>query len=146
MERAQTAIAFVEMHRAQVALGVMIFVGTLLFSLAMVAFLLLRLPPGYLQSAEEEPFWPGRPQWQRVLARIGKNLLGVVLVAVGILLSLPGIPGQGVLTIVIGVMLLDIPGKRRIERKVLGRRRVLASINRLRARFGRAPLEAYAPS
>ena len=48
--------------------------------------------------------------------------------------------------VLVSLPVSDIPGKRRIERKVLGRRRVLASINRLRARFGRAPLEAYAPS
>ena len=41
---------------------------------------------------------------------IGKNMAGVLLVVLGILLSLPGVPGQGILTILLGIMLLDFPG------------------------------------
>ena len=55
-------------------------------------------------------------------------------------LTLPGVPGQGMLTILIGLMLLDVPGKRRLERRIVGRRRILQAINRLRKRFGRPPL------
>jgi hypothetical protein len=59
---------------------------------------------------------------------------------VGIVLTLPGVPGQGMLTILLGLMLLDVPGKRRLERRIVGRRRILKAINRLRKRFGRPPL------
>ena len=41
---------------------------------------------------------------------IGKNILGLFLVALGVVLSLPGVPGQGLLTILLGIMLLDFPG------------------------------------
>jgi hypothetical protein len=44
------------------------------------------------------------------------------------------------LTILIGVMLLNFPGKRRLERWLVSRPRVLPVINRLRARFGKPPL------
>jgi hypothetical protein len=76
----------------------------------------------------------------RVLLHVLKNLLGLGLVALGLLLSLPGIPGQGLLTGLIGIMLLDFPGKRRLERKLVGMPRVLAAINRLRHRYGKVPL------
>jgi hypothetical protein len=56
-------------------------------------------------------------------------------------MALPGIPGQGLLTMIIGLTLLDFPGKREVERRVLKHRRVLAAINGLRARFHRPPLE-----
>ena len=36
--------------------------------------------------------------------------------------------------------MLDFPGKRRLERRLIGRPRILRSINRLRARFNRPPL------
>jgi hypothetical protein len=39
----------------------------------------------------------------------------------GIILALPGVPGQGILTVLIGVMLLEFPGKRRLERAIVGR-------------------------
>jgi hypothetical protein len=40
----------------------------------------------------------------------------------------------------VGIFLLDVPGKRRLERALFRRGRVLATINRIRARFGQPPL------
>jgi hypothetical protein len=76
-----------------------------------------------------------------VLHAIGRNLAGLVLILLGIAMSLPGIPGQGVLTIIIGITMMDIPGKRGLERRLISRPRILRVINGMRARFRRAPLE-----
>jgi len=83
----------------------------------------------------------GRHPAIRAAGIIGKNILGVLLVVVGILLSIPGVPGQGLLTILLGIMLLDFPGKRRLEQNLLRRPQILKTINRLRARFGKQALE-----
>ena len=72
---------------------------------------------------------------------IGKNLGGALLVVVGLLLAVPGVPGQGVLTIFVGLLLMDVPGKRRLLLGIVRRPRVLRSINRLRARYQRLPLD-----
>jgi hypothetical protein len=64
-----------------------------------------------------------------------------LLVALGIVLSLPGVPGQGLLTVLLGLMLLDFPGRRRLEQKLLSRPSIVNAINHLRARFGKEPLE-----
>jgi hypothetical protein len=66
--------------------------------------------------------------------------LGLVLIVIGTILALPGIPGQGLLTVLIGIMLLTCPGKRTWERKLLRLPHVLTAINRLRKRFGKPPL------
>jgi len=63
------------------------------------------------------------------------------MVIVGIALSIPGIPGQGVLTILAGLILMDFPGKRRLLLVALRRGPVRAVVDRLRARRGRPPLE-----
>jgi hypothetical protein len=76
----------------------------------------------------------------RLLGRTGKNMLGCALVALGIILSLPGVPGQGLLTIFIGLVLLDVPGKRRVELRIVRVRTIRKALNRVRARFGREPL------
>jgi hypothetical protein len=76
-----------------------------------------------------------------VLYVLGKNLAGAVLVVLGILLAVPGVPGQGILTILVGLLMLDIPGKRRLELAIVRRPAVLRTINRLRARYQRAPLD-----
>ena len=59
---------------------------------------------------------------------------------VGIVLSIPGVPGQGLLTILLGVMLLDFPGKRRLELKIVSRPSVLKTVNSLRSKFGKPKL------
>jgi hypothetical protein len=61
-------------------------------------------------------------------------------VALGIVLSLPGVPGQGLLTILLGIMIMDFPGKDRLEQKLLSRPSIVNAINRLRARFDKPPL------
>lgn len=121
-------------------LGAGLFVVTLVGSLLVVGFLLVKLPATYFQDFHSRDFWVDRHPVLRVAARVAKNALGVVLVAMGIVLTLPGIPGQGVLTILVGLMLLDLPGKRRLERRIVGRPRVLRAINGLRKRFGKSPL------
>ena len=75
------------------------------------------------------------------LGLVGKNLAGIVLFVLGLVMALPGIPGQGILTMIIGLTLVDFPGKRGLERRLIGRPSVLRRINHLRARFHRAALE-----
>jgi hypothetical protein len=105
-----------------------------------VTAVLVSLPPAYFRYDAPAADWPRSPVL-RGLWRVGKNLLGLALVALGALLSVPGIPGQGLLTILIGLILLDFPGKRGLERRLVSRPSVLGAINRLRARFGRPPME-----
>ena len=67
-----------------------------------------------------------------------KNLLGYLLIVVGIAMLL--LPGQGVLTMLLGFIMVDLPGKYRFEQWLVARPLVLRSINMLRRRAGREPL------
>jgi hypothetical protein len=124
----------------QVGLGVLISLVTISVSLAVVSFILINLPPTYFQESHPRDFWLDRHASIRWAGVIAKNALGVVLVLLGILMSIPGVPGQGILTILLGIMLLDFPGKQQLEYKLVSRPKVLAAINRLRHRFSKAPL------
>jgi hypothetical protein len=115
-----------------------VLVGVFLGSIAVVAVLLVRLPATYFLDNHPRGGWRDRRPVLRWAARVVKNLVGAVLVGVGVLMLVT--PGQGALTILIGVMLLDFPGKRQLERKLIGRPAVLRTINRLRARFGKPPV------
>jgi hypothetical protein len=95
-------------------------------------------PPDHF--VRRRPLFAERHPLVRALAHFGKNALGLLLVVVGVVLSLPGVPGPGFAVIFIGLTLLDFPGKRRVELWVLGRRAVHHAIDRVRARFGREPL------
>ncbi len=123
-----------------VLLGVGLFLVTFTISLAIVAFIMIRIPPDYFHTDRPRNLWADRHPAVRFLGVFAKNVLGVVLVVLGILLSLPGVPGQGFLTILLGVMLLDFPGKRTLEHKLVSRPQVLKTINKLRHRFGKPDL------
>jgi hypothetical protein len=51
------------------------------------------------------------------------------------------LPGQGVLTLVVALLLLDLPGKRRLKRRILSMPRVLRVLNAWRRRAGRPEFE-----
>lgn len=115
-----------------------LFFGTLVASLAVAGFLLVRAPADYFAGAKPPPM-PG-PRWVRIGLHILKNLLGAAIIGLGLLLSLPGVPGQGLLTMLVGLMLIDGPGKRRVERWIIGMPGVLKTANALRRKFGKEPL------
>ena len=119
-------------------MGVGISLGLAIGSIVLVAIVVIHWPADHFK-----PHIPGsRAEVRRhVLASIGRNAAGGLLILLGLVMALPGIPGQGVLTMIVGLTLIDFPGKQGLERRLIGRPHVLHAINRLRARFGRAPLE-----
>jgi hypothetical protein len=123
-----------------VLLGLGVFIVTFALNLAIVSFILVKLPANYFQGSQTRDILPDNSALVRLLAKIGKNVLGVLLVALGVVLSIPGVPGQGLLTILLGIMLLDIPGKRSLEIKILSRPKIFSAINNLRHRFGKPAL------
>lgn len=103
------------------------------------ALMILRLPADYFTHTRRDPVYRhGRhplAAWSLVLI---KNLIGLVLVVVGIVMVFT--PGQGLLTLLAGLMLVNFPGKYRLERRLVTLGPVIPAFNRLRARWGRAPL------
>jgi hypothetical protein len=122
-----------------------IFALTFTVSLIVVGVLIVLLPATFFLDSHDRQLWVDRHPVLRWSGIIAKNILGVLLILVGLGLSLPGIPGQGLLTVLVGIVLLDFPGKRRLERKIVGRPRVLRTLNRLRTRFRRPPLVLEEP-
>ncbi|MBW2457793.1 MAG: hypothetical protein JRI68_25030, partial [Deltaproteobacteria bacterium] len=125
---------------AQVAIGVALFLFSLVVTSAIVTAFVVWIPPNHFVAKQRGLQRRIASPVLRVAATIGKNLLGVVLIVAGLALALPGVPGQGVLTMLVGLLLLDIPGKRRFELHLVRRRPIHRIMNRLRARFGREPL------
>jgi uncharacterized membrane protein YbaN (DUF454 family) len=122
-------------------IGALIFVGTFFINLGIVSFILVKIPANHFSKSRKTKFWSGPRPLLHAAGVVGKNIGGLLLVALGIVLSLPGVPGQGLLTVLLGLMLLDFPGRRRLEQKLLRRPSIVNAINHLRARFGKEPLE-----
>ena len=143
-DQVQTVLAFMDMLKSYsyflfewlkaygamlIGVSVASFIVSILFCTLVIAY----LPPDY--------FLPNRraSRIRQPVLRIGlkclKNLLAVVLVVVGII-QIP-LPGQGILTILIGIIISDIPGKRKLERRIISSPVVLATANGIRSRFKR---------
>ena len=121
-------------------IGFVIFIVSFVATTALTVWFVVRLPADYFvqNSQRISQNRASISHWPRFVLR---NLLAVALVGLGIILSLPGVPGQGVLTILLGIMLSDFPGKERLERKIVSYPKVLQALNRLRERFGKPPLQ-----
>jgi hypothetical protein len=120
--------------------GALFFVVTFVVSTAIVTFIIVKLQEDYFHSSNERLLWVDRHPVLRWAGIIAKNILGVVLVVVGVVMALPGVPGPGVLTVLLGIMLLDFPGKRALELKLVSRTQVRRGIDRVRKRFDKPPL------
>ena len=108
-------------------------------SLIAMPILVARIPADYFAHEARPPSrWAGYPTAVKVLLRMLKNLLGVVLIAMGLVMLFT--PGQGLLTLLVGLLLLDGPGKYRFEKWLIYRPKVFRSINWLRAKAKRGPL------
>jgi hypothetical protein len=121
--------------------GIAIFLVSFFANLGIVTLILVKLPADHFSKSRKTKFWAGPRPWVHALKVIGKNIAGVLLVALGIVLSLPGVPGQGLLTVLLGIMLLDFPGRHRLEQKLLSRPSIVNAINKLRGRFEKPPLQ-----
>jgi len=98
-----------------------------------------RVSPDYFVSrAPSESTWRSRHPIVRFLGHVVKNVIGVVLLFVG--LAMLVLPGQGMLTIVVALMLLDFPGKRRLTLRILRLRHVRSAIDWMRAKAKQPPL------
>lgn len=99
-----------------------------------------RLPRDYFVRTERV-HWrvaTGQPVFA-VVVEVLKNLLGLVLVLFGVILLFT--PGQGLLTLFIGLMLMNFPGKYRLERWLVLRPGVLSGLNWLRGKRGYPPFD-----
>src|SRR5262252_3213160 len=109
------------------------FVGTLIA----IPFVLVRLPEDYFDVRVPRTWMSGHHPALRLVGRVLKNIVGIVFLLAGI--SMLVLPGQGVLTILIGLSLVDFPGKQRLEARIVGHPRVLRTVNSLREKFGKPP-------
>ena len=120
--------------------GLGLYLVTLLGSTVGVTWLLIRLPATYFCDPSPRRSRGHRHPVRRWTGRLLKNLLGLLLVVLGGIMAVPVVPGPGIVLLALGVILLDFPGKRRLEQWLVHRATVLHAMNRLRQRYGKPPL------
>jgi hypothetical protein len=117
-------------------ISLLLFLALSLGGMAIATAVIVRLPETYFSESRSRHMNNPHP-FRGSLVRILKNALGVAVVVFGIVLTLPGVPGPGILTVLLGIMLMDFPGKRRLERWLISRPKVFAAVNRLRNHHGK---------
>ena len=114
--------------------------GALAATVVGVPWVVGRLPANYFNRAHRE-VWreaDGEPAFALILGLL-KNLLGACLVLLGVLMLFT--PGQGLLTLLAGLLLMNFPGKYRLECWLVRQPGVLRGMNWLRARRDQPPFE-----
>src|SRR5262249_2204181 len=96
-------------------------VGSLL-SIAVATLGLVQVPEDYFVRDHHDP----APHW------LMRNAGGWLLIIAGVLMSLPGVPGQGLLTVLSGLILIDFPRKRSLELALMRRPQVRNVANAIR--------------
>lgn len=108
-------------------------------SLGIIPWLVSKIPANYFAHESRSPtHWKYAHPLLRLLVLIVKNLAGWILLLAGIAMLV--LPGQGLLTILMSLILMDYPGKFQLERWVISHPGLLRFINRLRARRGKPAL------
>ncbi|MDP1770109.1 MAG: PGPGW domain-containing protein [Nitrospirota bacterium] len=107
-------------------------------SLIAIPLILVRLPANYFDTRTPRHWMKDHHPLLRLLGLVVKNVVGVVFVVVGLLMVF--LPGQGLLTMLIGVSLMDFPRKRELEAKMVGQPTLLGIINSMRHKFNKPPL------
>ncbi len=106
-----------------------------LASMLAIPWLVVRMPVDYFHQPSRPVRYRGPLAW---LLWVIRNALALVLLAAGVLMLV--LPGQGILTILIALMVSTFPGKYRLERAIMRRPGVLRSVNWIRRRYRRPPL------
>jgi len=114
--------------------------ATFVGSLILIPILCVRMGEDYfMPHRDKDETLAGRHPVIRWTGLVLKNLIGLLLVAAG--LGMLFLPGQGLLTIVIGIMMLNFPAKRRLELRLIRIPGVLRAVNYLRGRAKHPPLQ-----
>ncbi|MCG3777349.1 MAG: hypothetical protein JW388_0034 [Nitrospira sp.] len=107
-------------------------------SLIAIPLILVRLPADYFDMRTPRHWMKDHHPLLRLVGLIVKNAVGVIFFLAG--LAMLFLPGQGLLTMLIGVSLMDFPRKRELEAKMVGQPTLLGIINTMRQRFNKPPL------
>lgn len=129
-------LSWFEQHQHVIAwsagISVLVFVGTLIA----VPFAIVSMRSDFFVRDRSES---SGVSLLGVVARLAKNGLGVLLILVGFVMLFT--PGQGVLTVLLGLSLLDFPGKKKLQTRLVCMSSVHRSINWIRRRAGKEPIQ-----
>lgn len=114
-------------------------VALLAISIAIIPWIVINIPEQYFHQHHRVRVskQSKHPLIAQILTGL-KNIVGFIFILLGILMLI--LPGQGILTILMGLFLMNFPGKYRFERKIVALPKVLKSLNWIRSKANKPPL------
>lgn len=108
-------------------------------SLSIIPILVTKIPADYFHPEYRNSLMAEKPRKLPTLVFIVlKNIVGFMLIILGALML--ALPGQGILTILIGLFIMDFPGKYKFERKLVSNSKILKTLNWIRSKTNKPPL------
>ena len=104
-------------------------------SLVLLPWFLNKIPTDYFTRARDPDPWHVIMQPRAIV----RNIFGLAIVSAGIAMLV--LPGQGLLTILIGLATMQFPGKFELEKWIVTRKGVLEGINWVRTKSGKTALQ-----
>jgi hypothetical protein len=123
----QSLYFFISEHQATIVLLATLSVVAFLISIIVLPLILIRLPADYFVTP---PHIPERHPVIGIILKLLKNAIGLLLLAIGFIMLF--IPGQGILTMLFGLALMDFPGKWQLQGRIARAPRVHRSLDWLR--------------
>jgi hypothetical protein len=113
-------------------------VATIIVSYVLIVIGMIKIPADYFSSTYVKEIKHDKHFSLRWATFIVKNIIGFLLIIAGVVMIFT--PGPGVPTILLGLIMMDIPGKRPLEARIIKRPEILETVNNLRARYNKPPL------
>jgi len=111
----------------------------LLINIAAIPYMIARIPEDYFTHHGRHRITQSsrHPLLQLMIVSL-KNILGVMLLVIGVIMLFG--PGPGLMTILFALMIMSFPGKYRMECWIINRPLILQGVNLMREKRGLAPL------
>lgn len=116
-----------------VTASALIFVISLIFT----PFLVSKIPHDYFTNAKYHKL--EIEHFGHIVAVVGRSALGLTLVFLGFVMLFT--PGQGILAIIVGLFLMEFPGKKRLECKIIQNEVTFKALNWMRKKFKQPPFD-----
>ncbi len=121
-----------------IGIGIMSVV-TFLGSLIIIPILIINMDDDYFETKKKDTEDRSKAfNFFAIIIIVVKNILGILFVLAGVLMLV--LPGQGIVTILIGISIANFPGKRKLELKLIRLTAIHNAINWIRAKAKKPPI------
>ena len=111
-----------------------------ILSILGISWFVAQIPDDYFLSFKRKPTkWREQKPILRLAIIFGKNIIGLALLIGGLLMLV--LPGQGLLTILTGLLLINYPGKYKLEQRLVAIPSIFRALNWIRIKANKPPLK-----